>query len=75
MTRVPDESTILSFRRLIDAQNLSVQLMALIGAALESKGLLLKTGRPFTQAKHKVQHLQRDAGKGYKPRYQGNSEQ
>ena len=44
MTRLPDESTILRFRHLLDENNLSGQLLATINATLASKGLMLKTG-------------------------------
>lgn len=43
-TRMPDESTILRFRHLLEANNLSIQLMATINATLATKGLLLKSG-------------------------------
>ena len=34
MTRLPDESTILRFRHLLEEHNLSIQLMATINATL-----------------------------------------
>ena len=43
-TRMPDESTILRFRHLLEANDLSIQLMAAINALLATKGLLLKSG-------------------------------
>jgi IS5 family transposase len=43
-TRLPDESTILRFRHLLDANKLSLQIMAVINAALTKRGLLLNTG-------------------------------
>ena len=43
-TRLPDESTILRFRHLLEDNNLSIQLLATINATLAKKGLLLKTG-------------------------------
>ena len=43
-TRLPDESTILRFRYLLEDNNLSGQLLATINATLARKGLLLKTG-------------------------------
>ena len=43
-TRLPDESTILRFRRLLEENNLSRQLLATINATLATKGLMLKTG-------------------------------
>ena len=43
-TRLPDESTILRFRHLLEANALSQMLMATINATLSRKGLLLKTG-------------------------------
>ena len=42
--RLPDETTILRFRHLLEAHNLSIQLLATINATLASKGLILKTG-------------------------------
>ncbi len=44
MTRLPDETTILRFRHLLEAHDLSVQLLATINATLAAKGLLLKSG-------------------------------
>ena len=44
ITRLPDESTILRFRHLLEEHELSLQLMAAINATLAAKGLLLKTG-------------------------------
>lgn len=44
VTRMPDESTILRFRHLLEANNLSLQLMAAINATLATKGLMLKSG-------------------------------
>jgi len=43
-TRMPDESTILRFRHLLEQHQLSVPLLATINATLATKGLLLKTG-------------------------------
>ena len=42
--RLPDETTILRFRHLLEANNLSIQLLATINATLATKGLMLKTG-------------------------------
>jgi IS5 family transposase len=42
--RLPDESTILRFRHLLEENNLSVQLLATINATLATKGLMLKIG-------------------------------
>jgi IS5 family transposase len=44
VTRMPDESTILRFRHLLEANDLSIQLMAAINTILATKGLLLKSG-------------------------------
>ncbi len=41
---LPDESTILRFRHLLEANNLSVQILATVNATLTAKGLLLKQG-------------------------------
>lgn len=43
-TRLPDESTILGFRHLLEANNLSLQIMTAIKSTLTKRGLLLKTG-------------------------------
>ena len=42
--RLPDETTILRFRHLLEDNNLSIQLLAAINATLTAKGLMLKTG-------------------------------
>lgn len=42
--RLPDESTILRFRHLLEHNHLSVQMLATINATLASKGLMLKSG-------------------------------
>ena len=44
MSRLPDESTILRFRHLLESHNLSPKLLATINALLADKGLLLKAG-------------------------------
>jgi len=44
MARLPDETTILRFRHLLEEHNLSIQLLATINATLIAKGLMLKTG-------------------------------
>ena len=41
---LPDESTILRFRHLLEAHNLSMQILATVNATLTAKGLLLKQG-------------------------------
>jgi IS5 family transposase len=41
---LPDESTILRFRHLLEANNLSLQILATVNATLTAKGLLLKSG-------------------------------
>ena len=43
-TRLSDESTILRILHLLEANNLSLQIMAAINATLTKRGLLLKTG-------------------------------
>lgn len=43
MTRLPDESTILRFRHLLETHGLAVQMFALINEILGEKGLMLKT--------------------------------
>ena len=41
---LPDESTILRFRHLLEAHSLSLQILATVNATLAAKGLLLKSG-------------------------------
>ena len=41
---LPDESTILRFRHLLEAHNLSLQILGAVNATLAAKGLLLKSG-------------------------------
>ena len=41
---LPDESTILRFRHLLETHNLSLQILATVNATLAAKGLLLKSG-------------------------------
>jgi transposase, IS5 family len=41
---LPDESTILRFRHLLEAHQLSVQILATVNATLTAKGLLLREG-------------------------------
>jgi len=43
-TAVPDETTILRFRRLLEEHKLAPQILALINELLSAKGLLLRTG-------------------------------
>jgi IS5 family transposase len=44
ITRLPDESTILRFRHLLEAHNLNAKLLATINVTLTAKGFMLKTG-------------------------------
>jgi transposase, IS5 family len=44
MTRLPDESTILRFRHLLEAHGLAAQMLGLVNEILVEKGLMLKTG-------------------------------
>ena len=44
ITRLPDETTILRFRHLLETNNLSLQIMGTINALLTQRGLMLKTG-------------------------------
>ena len=41
---LPDESTILRFRHMLETHNLSIQILATVNATLTAKGLLLKQG-------------------------------
>ena len=43
-SRLPDESTILRFRHLLEVNDLALQIMATVNAMLTAKGLLLKAG-------------------------------
>ena len=42
--RLPDESTILRFRHLLEAHELAQQMLALVNEILDEQGLLLKSG-------------------------------
>ncbi|NVI09953.1 IS5 family transposase [Paraburkholderia youngii] len=44
MTRLPDESTILRFRHLLETHGLAAQMLALVNEILSEKGLMLKAG-------------------------------
>jgi IS5 family transposase len=44
MTRLPDESTILRFRHLLEAHALSARILATVNKILQDKGLTLKVG-------------------------------
>ncbi|MBB5468210.1 IS5 family transposase [Paraburkholderia sp. CI2] len=44
MVRLPDESTILRFRHLLETHGLAVQMLALVNEILTEKGLMLKAG-------------------------------
>ena len=44
ITRLPDESTILRFRHLLEEHQLSLQILATVNSTLSAKGLLLKSG-------------------------------
>jgi IS5 family transposase len=44
MTRLPDESTILRFRHLLETHELAAQILALVNEILCEKGLMLKAG-------------------------------
>lgn len=43
-TRLPDETTILWFRRLLEEHKLAPQILAVVNELLGAKGLLLRTG-------------------------------
>lgn len=43
-TRLPDETTILRFRRLLETHDLAAQVLATVNAQLIDRGLMLKTG-------------------------------
>jgi IS5 family transposase len=44
MTRLPDESTILRFRHLLETHGLAAQMLTLVNEILSERGLMLKTG-------------------------------
>ncbi|TDQ98933.1 IS5 family transposase [Paraburkholderia silvatlantica] len=44
MARLPDESTILRFRHLLETHGLAAQMLALVNEILSEKGLMLKAG-------------------------------
>ena len=44
LTRLPDESTILRFRHLLEAHDLGAQILEAVNTRLQRQGLLLKTG-------------------------------
>ncbi|TDY20033.1 IS5 family transposase [Paraburkholderia sp. BL6665CI2N2] len=44
MARLPDESTILRFRHLLETHGLAAQMLALVNEILVEKGLMIKTG-------------------------------
>ncbi|MGF6837753.1 IS5 family transposase [Paraburkholderia youngii] len=44
MARLPDESTILRFRHLLETHGLAVKMLALVNEILTEKGLMLKAG-------------------------------
>ncbi|MGF6735831.1 IS5 family transposase [Paraburkholderia youngii] len=44
MTRLPDESTILRFRHLLETHGLAAQMFTLVNEILSEKGLMLKVG-------------------------------
>ena len=44
MVRLPDESTILRFRHLLEAHGLAAKMLALVNEILTEKGLMLKAG-------------------------------
>ena len=44
VTRIPDESTILRFRHLLEQHNLGIELLTTINATLIAKGVMLKAG-------------------------------
>ena len=44
MARLPDESTILRFRHLLETHGLAAQMLALVNEILTEKGLMLKAG-------------------------------
>ena len=44
MTRLPDQSTILRFRHLLEAHQLSAKMLATVNEILQAKGLMLKAG-------------------------------
>jgi IS5 family transposase len=52
MTRLPDESTILRFRHLLETHGLAAQMLTLVNEILSEKGLMLKTGSAVDAVQH-----------------------
>ena len=44
MTRLPDETTILRFRHLLEAHGIAAQILSIVNEILNEKGLMLKAG-------------------------------
>jgi IS5 family transposase len=44
ITRLPDETTILRFRHLLEAHGIAAQILAVVSEILSNKGLMLKAG-------------------------------
>jgi IS5 family transposase len=44
MTRLPDETTILRFRHLLEAHGIAAQILTVVNEILNEKGLMLKAG-------------------------------
>lgn len=49
---IPDDTTVLNFRRLLETHGLSEKLFAQLRELLESKGLLFKCGTRFDGKRH-----------------------
>ena len=44
--RLPDETTILRFRHLLERHNLAVDMLRVVNDILQAKGLMIRTGTP-----------------------------
>lgn len=44
VSRLPDETTILRFRHLLEAHDLAVDMLRVVNDILQAKGLMLRTG-------------------------------
>jgi IS5 family transposase len=55
MRRLPDESTILRFRHLLEKQELAAPMLATVNRVLQAHGLMLKAGKvPLGQDRCRV---------------------
>jgi transposase, IS5 family len=65
---VPDATTVLKFRRLLEQQQLTKQLFKGINAHLAERGLLLRDGPDGRRHHHRRTPVDREQGQGTRPR-------